>query len=258
MGCPHCEALLRIPAEMIGREVVCKLCDATFLAEPAQADGRPTRAEAEASSGRIPSLERDLARILAEHAAIRSELGRLRAESDDLSRRERREIEAIRAQVERLASASARPEREREPAGTSPFPRPAAPAAAMPAPRRPAHVGGPGRIATAPPGRKPQGAAGSKAGGGVSLRELLERLAGCEAMTDRLIARLKSEQERRHEDRTVFATVLERLQGELTRARQGFATGRGEPDESAERDGPPAKDSGSIAMPARLPEYGVA
>ena len=38
----------------------------------------------------------------------------------------------------------------------------------------------------------------------------------------------------------------------------GFATGRGDSDYSAERDGPAGAESGSIAMPARLPDYGVA
>ena len=38
MGCPHCLAELRVPAEAIGRDVACKFCGASFHAEPARAE----------------------------------------------------------------------------------------------------------------------------------------------------------------------------------------------------------------------------
>jgi hypothetical protein len=65
--------------------------------------------------------------------------------------------------------------------------------------RCPATANGHGRNATAPPGRGHRGAAGSRARpapGGAALREPIDRLAGCEAMTDRSIARPESAQER--------------------------------------------------------------
>lgn len=43
MGCPRCEALLRVPAGRIGQSITCPSCDASFVADPSQADGRSPR-----------------------------------------------------------------------------------------------------------------------------------------------------------------------------------------------------------------------
>lgn len=234
IGCPACESLLRVPVEMLGHEVACKFCDTTFRATLGQADGRRRNRRL---GRRPPSTEEALIRLVAEQAAIRAELGRLRAESDDHSRQDRRELEDLRARLDRLQAV-------RPPTLVSP------PLPPSPAPKRSSSIPSAARMGSLSRGAKPAAAPS------VSIRELIERLAGCEAMTDRLIGRLRAEQERRHEDRRSFASTLERLQNELARARDGF--GLDDVAATAEEHASEAPDAIAMPAPARLSDCGVA
>jgi hypothetical protein len=263
MDCPHCRALLRVPAELIGRDVACKFCHAMFRANPARAERRRPE-PADLGSPESPSAtEWDLSQIFGDHEDLREQIGRLRAEIDELFRRERREIEEIRSQVDRLAAVRSAFAREAD--GPD---RPVRPAKPIGAPhssiaKHISHANGHGLtlIAASPPAREPRGAARAKAQpspGDAALRELIERLAGCEAMTDRLIARLRSAQEQRAEDRATFARVIERLHDELNRARDRFGPGRVVPDPSTERDDSGDGPIDAIAASPGLPDCGVA
>ncbi len=261
MGCPHCQALLRVPAEMIGRDVACKFCDEPFRADPVRAERSRPGPEDLRSPERSASLEGDLFRFLGEQEAFRGELGRFREEIDELSRRERREIQEIQTRVDRLAavrSAFAReadqPDRLAKP--TTPH---IAPRSSMAKHLGQAH----GHAWTAAPanGRTHRGAAAAKprpAPVDAALREVTERLVSCEAMTDRLIARLRSTQEQRAEDRATFARVIERLHDELARARDQFGTNPADPVSTTERDDPEGGKLDAIAMTTCLPDSGVA
>lgn len=246
IGCPACETLLRVPVEMLGHEVCCRFCQASFHATLGQADGRRRNRRL---GRRPPTTEEALARLVAEHEAIRAELDRLRMERED-SRQDRRELEDLRARLDRLQAV-------RPPTLVSP-PMPTPSISTMP--KRSSSIPSAARIGSLHRGAKPAGAPS------VSIRELIERLAGCEAMTDRLIGRLRAEQERRHEDRRSFASTLDRLQGELARAREGFDPASARDSARDEIDaGASAEESShdgleAIAMPApaRLSDCGVA
>ncbi len=237
IGCPACETLLRVPVEMLGHEVSCRFCQANFHAALGQADGRRRNGRL---GRRPPTTEEALVRLVAEQAAIRAELGRLRAESNDHSRQDRRELEDLRARLDRLQAV-------RPPTLVSP-PMPIPAISTLP--KRSSSIPSAARMGSLPRGAKPAGTPS------VSIRELIERLAGCEAMTDRLIGRLKAEQERRHEDRRSFASTLERLQTELARARDGF--GPADVDSPAEDHATEAPEAIAMPAPARLSDCGVA
>jgi DNA-directed RNA polymerase subunit M/transcription elongation factor TFIIS len=261
MGCPHCLAELRVPAEAIGRDVACKFCGASFRAEPARAERRRLERNAPEPSQRVTSLERDLSRVSGEHEGLRAELARLRAEHEHRGRRDHREIEELRAQLDRLAAVQAAASREvdRPVPLVPPAARPGTPPSSMV--RHVPQANGHARPTPASFGRGRRGGAGLQARpdpGGAALREVIDRLASCEAMTDRLLVRLKSAQEQRELDREAYAKVLERLQEELTRARGDFRTGCGDSDDPAGRDERADGNPDAMATTPCLSNFGAA
>jgi hypothetical protein len=264
MPCARCRAVLRVPAEMIGRSVACKFCHQAFRADPARvlvrdpsgsvpltedsfldasqyvvpsasAAGIPipraersrSQSQGQEPSGRILVLEQALDRVLAEHKELQVELRRLRVENETLLRAEREELDQFRSQLVRLEQIRDTIEREQDRSrlgGQS-----ARPFAQGSSGRHAAPSNGHGRVLSLRPLQRPGSvtrAHSGHRGGGVALREALGLLANCERMTDRLVNELKTTQQERDQQRAVFERILERLQDDLARARSEFATGR--------------------------------
>ena len=263
--CSRCRAVLRVPAEMIGRNVACKFCHQTFRADPAQILVRDPSAAAplpladdtvldawqyvvppapetetprvraefprsqpheQEQSGRILALEQALDRILAEHEELQVELRRLRAENQTLLRTGWEEIERLRGQLVRPAQMG--DAIEREPDRSGPGARPSRPFRQPASARTVAPTNGHGRVLSLKPLHRQGSVTRAHSGhrGGAALREALGLLANCERMADQLVTELKTTQQERDQARAAIERVLERLRDDLSRAQGEFETAR--------------------------------
>jgi hypothetical protein len=285
--CSRCRHVLRVPAEMIGREVACKFCDQTFRADPgrilsrdpsvsaprpladdtfldaseyvvppasgvgiaiARAEFPRSRPEEKEPSERIRGLEQSLDRIVAEHKELQVELRRVRDENETLLRAEREEIEQFRGQLVRLEQIRDVIERGQ---GRSRQREQASRQWLQPASARHAvPANGHSRIVSARSLQRPGAvtrAHPGHRGGGVALREALSLLATCERMADRLVTELKTTQQERDQERATFERILEQLQDDLTRARSELETARAQAHPA---HGPAAGPEGQPGPPA--------
>ena len=265
--CPGCGAHLRVSPEMLDLDVVCKFCKEPFRAcldQPdvsrsffsgectaigATADRRimaavrPTiKQELETARAellqmqqqglehaqRVSALEEALLRILSEQGALQSELQRLRSERETLLEQSRVEIESLRTQLKFL-------EEQRLVVAPALAARPSAASQAIPQlqpsiARNQARENGNCRIFSTRPPHKPSPGGNSKTGphgGRTVLRDAIDRISHCESKADQLVAQLKTAQQEREFERQNFEKVLERLLGELTRAKSEFDVARG-------------------------------
>ena len=152
----------------------------------------------------------------------------MRSERETLLEQGRVEIESVRTQLklleeQRLAVA---PDLAARPSAASQ----ASPQLQPPIARNQARENGNGRIFSTRPPKKPSPGVNSKTGphgGRTVLRDAIDRISHCESKADQLVAQLKTAQQEREFERQNFEKVLERLLGELTRAKSEFDVARG-------------------------------
>jgi DNA repair exonuclease SbcCD ATPase subunit len=271
IACPGCGVALRVPAEMLDRQVACKFCNEPFrawasLARIAQAvpgehpalrlscdpldtqDDREIHQELEASRAelsrmaeertrhveRVLSLEQALLQVVSEQQELRGALERLRAENQSLSEHERLDVNSLRAELKRVEAERRWVASEQGRACTSPH----LPGAGS-QPLHQIHNGHNGNrrvLSTRPPQRTAVGIGKSGSNGDLAnLRDAIDRISHCESKADQLVAQLKTAQQDKEMVRQAFETVLVRLQDALSRARSEFDVAHGNAGDTDDR-----------------------
>jgi len=177
---------------------------------------------------RLCAVEQALSTVLNKQGALGAELEKLRFAHEAVVQGVGLEIEQLRTQLklfeEQHTSVIAEPDPRRSAASqASPSLQPGS------TPNHVRHnVNGRNLSCKPPPKRASWGKPESAPHWGrASLREAIDQISQCESKADQLIAQLKATRQEKEFERQAFERVLERLLGELTRAKSELEVARG-------------------------------